>query len=90
MQGELKAVIHELEQQQTPASIPPWHGREVVRIQHSDNRLYQLERVRWGKPTCKCMGKKAQLHGRYWYAYWRENGKLKSRYVGKKLDLSKT
>jgi hypothetical protein len=24
-------------------------------------------------------------HGPYWYAYWREGGKLKSRYIGKEL-----
>lgn len=90
LQGELEAMIHKLEQQQTSASIPPRHDREVVQVQHLHDRLYQLERVRCGKPTCKCMGKNAQLHGPYWYAYWRENGKLKSRYVRKKLDLSKT
>ena len=25
-------------------------------------------------------------HGPYWYAYWRENGKRRSKYVGKLLD----
>ena len=36
--------------------------------------------VRCGKRGCtKCP------HGPYWYAYWTENGKRKSRYVGKLL-----
>jgi hypothetical protein len=38
--------------------------------------------VRCGKPTCgKCP------HGPYWYAYWWEDGKRRSRYLGKLEDL---
>jgi hypothetical protein len=38
---------------------------------------YRLEPVKCGKPTCtRCP------HGPYWYAYWRENGRLRSRYLG--------
>lgn len=37
--------------------------------------------VRCGKTGCtKCP------HGPYWYAYWSENGRRKSRYVGRLLD----
>ncbi len=37
--------------------------------------------VRCGKATCtRCP------HGPYWYAYWREGGKRRSRYVGKLLS----
>jgi len=37
--------------------------------------------VRCGKPGCtKCP------HGPYWYAYWSEDGKRRSRYVGRLLD----
>ncbi|MGB8360227.1 MAG: hypothetical protein WCE80_02390 [Acidimicrobiia bacterium] len=39
--------------------------------------------VRCGKSGCtKCP------HGPYWYAYWTENGKRRSRYVGRLLDES--
>lgn len=37
--------------------------------------------VRCGKNGCtKCP------HGPYWYAYWTENGRRRSRYVGRLLD----
>lgn len=41
---------------------------------------YRQERVRCGKESCtRCP------HGPYWYAYWREGGRVRSRYVGKDL-----
>ena len=41
---------------------------------------YRLESVKCGKPNCRTCP-----HGPYWYAYFRENGKLKSRYIGPEL-----
>jgi hypothetical protein len=39
------------------------------------------EMVRCGKKGCtRCP------HGPYWYAYWREGGRTRSRYVGKELS----
>ena len=39
---------------------------------------YRQQTVRCGKERCgRCP------HGPYWYAYWREEGKLRSRYIGK-------
>jgi hypothetical protein len=41
---------------------------------------YRHESVKCGKPGCtKCP------HGPYWYAYYREDGKLRSRYIGREL-----
>ena len=41
---------------------------------------FRQEMVRCGKNGCtRCP------HGPYWYAYWREGGKTRSRYVGKDL-----
>ncbi|MGH9039760.1 MAG: hypothetical protein ACRDZ3_05975 [Acidimicrobiia bacterium] len=38
---------------------------------------FRLENVRCGKANCtRCP------HGPYWYAYWREDGKVKKRYLG--------
>ena len=41
---------------------------------------YRLESVRCGKPNCK-----ACPHGPYWYAYFREGKRLRSRYIGREL-----
>ncbi len=39
---------------------------------------YRLQSVRCGKPGCASCP-----HGPYWYAYYREDGRLKSHYLGK-------
>ena len=42
---------------------------------------YRQEWVRCGRKTCsRCP------HGPYWYAYWREDGRMRSRYIGKQLE----
>ena len=41
---------------------------------------YRQERVRCSREGCT-----GCPHGPYWYAYWRENGRLRSRYIGKDL-----
>jgi hypothetical protein len=41
---------------------------------------YRLEEVRCGKSGCtRCP------HGPYWYAYWREEGRVRSRYIGRRM-----
>src|SRR5512135_1620972 len=41
---------------------------------------FRYETVRCGKENCtKCP------HGPYWYVYWKENGRTRSRYVGRSL-----
>ncbi|WP_088888787.1 DUF6788 family protein [Leptolyngbya ohadii] len=83
--GELGAIVQELEQQSVSPSFSRAGSREVVETARLGDRLYQRELVRCGKVGCKCEGKNGELHGPYWYAYWRENGRLRSRYVGKRL-----
>ncbi len=63
-------------------------GRQVVQVyRHGPTgTLYQLERKRCGKPTCRCAQPGGEGHGPYWYAYWREGGKTKSKYIGKELQ----
>lgn len=47
---------------------------------------YRQEYVRCGKPACtRCSA--GTGHGPYWYAYWRERGRLRKRYVGKERPL---
>jgi hypothetical protein len=82
---ELGEIVQALEQQSTLAEPTGAKGREVVETQRMGDRFYQLERVRCGKVGCKCAGENGELHGPYWYTYWRNEGKLKSRYVGKQL-----
>lgn len=88
LQRELEKVTQELEAQTETIAPDSRKGREIIEVQRVDDRLYQLEQVRCGKANCKCAGAKGELHGPYWYAYWREDGKLKSRYVGKKLPTT--
>ncbi len=52
-------------------------GGEDFATEETGPVTYRLESVRCGKPGCtKCP------HGPYWYAYYREGGKVRSRYIG--------
>lgn len=42
-----------------------------------------LQKVRCDKPTSRCARVGEELHGPYWYLYWKNDGRTKSRYVGK-------
>ncbi len=42
------------------------------------NVTFRQEHVRCGKPGCRTCP-----HGPYWYAYWREDGRVRSRYIGR-------
>ncbi len=78
MKGYIDARIRALESQQ-PEDEPsePSRKSEVVA-----SVTYRLEKVKCGKKGCnKCP------HGPYWYAYWKENGKTKSKYIGKTLKI---
>lgn len=55
--------------------------------QGSDHRTYRRVSIRCGKEGCKC--NEGKLHGPYWYAYWSEQGKTRSQYIGKKLPKRK-
>jgi hypothetical protein len=60
---------------------------EVVDERLIENKTYRLQGVRCGKERCKCAA--GEFHGPYWYAYWFEQGKTRSQYVGKKLPRRK-
>jgi hypothetical protein len=78
-----EAIAHE-QQQIENAEIPVQPGREVVESRQSGKVTYRLEMVKCGKLTCRCAS--GLLHGPYWYAYQKQVGRLKSRYVGKDLS----
>jgi hypothetical protein len=51
--------------------------RGAPRLADGQKVTYRLEEVKCGKATCtRCP------HGPYWYAYWREDGRVRSRYLG--------
>ena len=51
--------------------------RGAGRVPDGAKVTYRREEVRCGKANCtRCP------HGPYWYAYWREGGRLRSRYLG--------
>jgi hypothetical protein len=56
------------------------HGPETPEPGRRGKVTYRQEQVRCGREGCtRCP------HGPYWYAYWREGGRLRSSYIGKDL-----
>lgn len=55
-------------------------GSGVIADDHPDVRLRQ-QMVRCGKAGCTTCP-----HGPYWYAYWTEEGRRRSRYIGRLLE----
>jgi hypothetical protein len=87
---EQKSALHDWlaeaiaqEQEAVSAEISVQQGREVVESKISGKITYRLEMVKCGKLACRCAS--GQLHGPYWYAYQKQSGHLKSRYMGKEL-----
>jgi hypothetical protein len=52
---------------------------DVLEIKKAGSITYRLEKVSCGK------GCKGCPHGPYWYGYWREGSKIRSKYIGKRL-----
>lgn len=80
---EVDDWIHDRLDELDPWVPPPRQGREVVERARVGKVSYQRELVRCGKPTCRCV--KGKPHGPYWYSYQRVQGRMVSKYVGKKL-----
>ena len=61
--------------------IPVRPGWEVIEEKRSDYVTYRRERIHCGEQEFKCnMG---LLDGPFWYAYYRRNRRLISKYIGK-------
>ena len=54
-----------------PPEAPPARSSAVT---------YRQELVRCGKERCRSCP-----HGPYWYAYWKEEGRTRKRYIGRHL-----
>ncbi len=76
----VERLISEKEQQPEPE---PGRDREILEVKRSGSVTYRLERVSCGK---KCKG---CPHGPYWYGYWREGKRTRSKYIGKNLRMVK-
>ncbi len=54
--------------------------RAITAEQQFGSLTFRYETVRCGKQNCtRCP------HGPYWYVYWKEGGRTRSRYVGRSL-----
>lgn len=82
---ELEALKNRIEGELTRPELAerePPEGREVVEESPASTGTLRLEMVNCGKERCgKCP--EGLGHGPYWYLYFRRNGKLTSRYIGK-------
>ena len=54
--------------------------REILNVKMAGSITYRQEKISCGKNCRGCP------HGPYWYAYWREDGKTRSKYIGKSLS----
>jgi hypothetical protein len=61
----------------------PQSRKQAIEEHTIENKTYRLEGIRCGKEKCKCT--RGKVHGPYWYSYMRIGGRVKSKYVGKKL-----
>ena len=85
--GELEDLRNRIEAEfarRELAKREPAAGRQVVEERPASAGTLRLEMVKCGKDRCKKC-KEGKGHGPYWYLYFRRNGKLTSRYIGKMI-----
>ena len=75
----VEQLIFERDKPPGPAELPEGNDNEILAVKKSGSMTYRLEKVSCGKNCKGCP------HGPYWYAYWREGGKTRSKYIGKNL-----
>ncbi len=88
LEGQDLSVLYEVQrlvemlisEREQPVEPKLQGNREVLKVRHFGSMTYRLERVSCGK---KCKG---CPHGPYWYGYWREGGRTRSKYIGKSLS----
>jgi hypothetical protein len=90
--GELKRLVRRLQEtiivydaEEEENARPKAHQTVAVEQKEPGVTLKQ-EMVRCGKKNCHCAT--GRLHGPYWYKYWNENGRTRSKYIGKNLPTN--
>lgn len=83
------AELHAIDDRLNSALLDRRAGRDVetaapARMEAQIGSItFRYETVRCGKENCsRCP------HGPYWYAYWKENGRTRSRYIGRALPAA--
>jgi hypothetical protein len=66
----------------------PAPRRIIVEEQITRIGTFRRELVKCGNPTCGTCSK-GPAHGPYWYVYWKQDGRTRSKYIGKKLTKAK-
>jgi hypothetical protein len=77
-------AIEQLEAQIGNQERAEKRGAEVLEVEPArGGGSYVLQRVKCGKPSCRCARPGGELHGPYWYLFTKKDGKTRSKYVGK-------
>ena len=66
------------------AGVPPIESENAITLPKMMKGSVHAQWVKCGKPGCKCA--RGELHGPYFYLFWRENGRLRKKYV-RRSDL---
>jgi hypothetical protein len=77
-------AIEQLEAQIEAQERAEKKGAEVLEIEPArGGGSYVLQKVKCGKPSCRCARPGGELHGPYWYLFTKKDGKTNSKYMGK-------
>jgi hypothetical protein len=77
-------AIEHLEAQIEAEERAEKRGAEVLEVEPArGDGSYVLQKVKCGKPSCRCARPGGELHGPYWYLFTKKDGKTRSKYVGK-------
>jgi len=57
---------------------------QVCAVKHGELKGYTLRLIRCGRKNCPTCP-----HGPYWYRQWKEDGRVRWKYVGKRLPEDK-
>jgi hypothetical protein len=67
------------QKQLQPASMPPIKRENAITLPKMIKGSVHAQWVKCGKPGCKCA--RGELHGPYFYLFWRERGRLRKAYI---------